>query len=240
MLFSKKLLSIAGAGLLLAGSHLMAAEPTAKEILLNSYRYVGSLKSYAFDAVVSNQQKGPDGTEKRYRQYVSVKVHRPDKLRIDTKGDIKDRSSYIDNGTFTMIDHRFNYYGQIKVPRDLNKALDYIFSSYGINPPMAALIYSDMDKRMKLVKSRYFGIRTVRGEACHYIAFKNRKVEVHAWITTGDKPLVKTYTIINRSGAEARRTDTSVTWDINAEISPDTFVFKAPADAHKISIEKAK
>ncbi|HHD72747.1 MAG TPA: DUF2092 domain-containing protein, partial [Epsilonproteobacteria bacterium] len=167
---------------------------------------------------------------------VSIKVNRPDKLRVDTKGDIKNRSIYLNDGLFTMMDHTYNYYGQLKTPKTIDGTLDFIFEKFGIRAPLASLIYSDMAKRAKFTRSKYFGKMDVAGTECDYVAFKSRAGEVHIWIATGDKPLVKTYAIIDGDN----RMDTSLTWDTDPKISQSDFIFKAPKGAAKISIEPAK
>jgi hypothetical protein len=62
------------------------------------------LDNYAFDAIVTE-----DDTSGKVKQNVSVEVDRPGKLRVDTKGDIKNRTVYLNDGVFTMIDHGFGY-----------------------------------------------------------------------------------------------------------------------------------
>jgi len=100
-------------------------------------------------------------------------------------------------------------------------------------------MYSDMDKRVKFRTSKYFGIKDVAGVECDYVAFKNRTREIHVWIATGDKPLVKTYSIIDTYGDAASRIDTSITWNENAKISDSDFVFVAPKGSSKISVNPA-
>jgi len=231
-----KQLLLAGAGVLLSCTSLVSAEKSAKSVIDNAYRYMGGIDRYAFDATVSDTdpQEG-----KTYTHHVSVKVDRPDKLRVDTVGDIKNRSVYINNGLFTLIDHKYKYYGQMKVPKTIDGALDFIFRQYGIAAPLASLIYSDMDKRTKFSKGTYFGTAKVGGVACDYVAFRNKDGEVHIWIATGDKPLVKAYTIIDTHIEGKPRKNTSVQWHINPKISGKDFIFSAPKGASKISIEPA-
>ena len=228
----KKILCAAGVALLLSGTNLVAAEQSAKDILSKAYNYIGNMDEYAFDAIVT----GKIGQDADAKQMVSVKVDRPDKLRVDTKGDIKNRSTYINGGLFTMMDHTYNYYGQLKTPKTIDGTLDFIFEKFGIKAPLASLVYSDMGKRVKFTKSKYFGKMDVAGTECDYVAFKSRAGEVHIWIATGDKPLVKTYAIIDGDS----RMDTSLTWDTNPKISQSDFIFKAPKGAAKISVEPAK
>ncbi len=231
MTLHKKLLTVAGVTLLLTGTNLVAAEKSAKEIIQNAYSYIGSMDKYAFDAVV---------TDETARQTVSIKIDRPNRGRIDTKGDIKNRSNYIDNGLFTMMDHTYDYYGQLKTPKTIDGTLDFIFDKFGIKAPLASLIYSDMGKRIKFTSSKYFGRMDVAGVECDYVAFKSRAGEVHVWIQTGDKPLVKAYSIVDTTAKGNPRKNTSLAWDLDPKISESDFVFKAPKGAAKISIKPAQ
>ena len=234
----KKLLCTLGVVLLLSTTNLLATEKSAKDIINNAYAYIGSMDKYSFRAVVSEDVVENGKIVKTYKQYVSAKLSRPDKLRVDTKGDIKNRSNYLNNGLYTMIDHDTGFYGQIKTPKSIDDALDFLFTKFGISSPMASLFYSDMHKRVKFKKSKYFGTMDVAGTECDYVAFKNNTREIHAWIATGDKPLVKTYTIIDTGIKGKPRMNTSITWT-NDNISDSDFVFKAPKNALRITVHSS-
>jgi hypothetical protein len=216
---------------------LFAAEQSARDILNKAYQYVGSMDQYAFTAVTVNNGVQEGETSK---QTVSVKVDRPGKLRVDTTGTVKNRSSYLNNGSYTMIDHELNYYGQINTPKTIDGTLDALFEKFNIKAPLAHLLYSDMDKRVKFRTSKYFGTKDVAGVECDYIAFKNNTREVHVWIATGDKPLVKSYSIIDTSTDSASRINASIRWNENPNISDSDFVFVAPKGSSKISVNRAK
>ncbi len=230
----KKAFGIVSLGLLLSSTNLLAEEKSVKDIVSNAYAQIGSMDKYAFTAVVIDNDTF-EGETVSYTQNVSVKIERPGKLRVDNKGEIKDRSSYINNGLFTMIDHGFGYYGQLKTPKTIDATLDFIFDKYGIRTPLSTLMYSDMNKRIKFKTKKYFGTVDIAGVECDYVAFKNNTREIHVWITTGEKPLVKTFSIIDGD----TRVNTSLTWDTNPKFSDSDFVFKAPKGAEKISINSA-
>ncbi|MEE8588660.1 MAG: DUF2092 domain-containing protein [Sulfurimonadaceae bacterium] len=235
----KKLLCATGVAFLLGGTSLFAAEQSPRDILDKAFQYIGSMDRYAFHAVVVDNEVEGEETVKQYRHDVSVKVDRPGNLRVDTKGDIKNRTNTFNNGLFTMMDNGFGYYGQLKTPETINGALDFIFEKYGIKAPLASLMYSDMHKRVKVKKSKYFGTMNVDGVECDYIAFKSKVREVHVWVATGDTPLVKAYSIIDTSGEPHSRINTSLTWNTNPKISDSDFIFKAPKGAVKISVHSA-
>jgi len=240
MKLHKKILSAVGAALLLSSTNLFAADQSARELLNNAYQYIGNMDTYAFNAVVIDNEEKDGKSSEEYKHNVSVKIERPGKFRVDTKGTVKDRSSYLNDGIFSMIDHGHNYYGQINTPKTIDGALDVLFEKFGIRAPLAQLMYSDMHKRAKFSRSKYFGTKEVGGVECDYLAFKNGTREIHVWIATGDKPLVKSFSIIDTSDNVRSRIDSSLTWDINPNISQSDFVFAAPKGASKISVNRPK
>lgn len=222
---------------LVGGSSLFAAEQSAKEILDKAYRYVGSMDKYAFEAVVLDDDiQNGKVTREKYRHDVSVKVERPGKLRVDTKGDVKERSSVLNDGVFTMVDYGFGYYAKLQTPKDIDSTLDAIFERYSIRAPLAQLVYSDMHKRFKFSKSKNFGVVMVDGIPCHYVAFGDAEVEVHIWITQGDKPLVKAYKLFDITEKERPSISTWITWIAHPNITENDFAVTLPKDAAEISV----
>ncbi len=236
MKLHKKFLYTAGVGVILCSTNLFASDQSARDILDKAYQYVGGMDKYAFTAVVTDN----DAQESKYKHTAVVKVDRPGKLRVDITGTVKNKTNYLNDGDFTMLDHNYNYYGQIKTPKTIDGALDVLFEKFGIKAPLAQLIYSNMDKRVKFKTSKYFGTKVVDGVECDYIAFKNGTREIHVWIATGDAPLVKTYSIIDTSGHVKSRVNTSVAWNKNSNISDSDFVFVAPKGSSKIPVNRAE
>ena len=88
MKLHKKAFCIVSLGILLGSTTLLAAEKTAKEIVINAYKHIGSMDQYAFDAVVFDNDV-VDGETEQFRHDISVKIDRPDNLRLESKGDVK-------------------------------------------------------------------------------------------------------------------------------------------------------
>jgi hypothetical protein len=109
---------------------LSAAELSARSIVDKSYRYVAGVDKYAFDAVVTDHVVNGDKVTV-YRNTLSIKVDRPDRLRVDIKSKEKDRSIYVNHGLFTLFDHNFDYYGQLKTPESIDGTLDFISPKKG-------------------------------------------------------------------------------------------------------------
>lgn len=239
MKLHNKLFCTIGSILLLTNTALLAADKSAMDILKNAYSYTGAMDQYAFDAIIVDEEADNGKIINTYKHAVNVKVDRPSNLRVDVKGDLRNRTNYVNKGKYTMVDHAFGYYGEIKASDTIDGTLDYILKSFGINAPLTALIYSDMQKRMKVKSGKYFGTRSVAGVECDYVAFKNNKREVHVWIATGNKPLVKAYSIIDTKTKGHPRMNTSLVWHTDAKISKNDFIFTPSKDVMKISVESA-
>ena len=227
-----KLLFATGLGLLLSTSTLLADTMTPHAIAKKVYSALDSRQSYAFNAIIVNHAE--DGSN---QHQVSVKVNRPNQLRIDVKGDIRNRSSYLNNGIYTIYDHDKNMYVHIKTPKSIEKTLDTLFDTLKVKAPLAQLIYTNMGDRMKFNKSKNFGIVDLAGEECHYIAFSDKTKEVHVWVTTGDTPLVKHYRIVDKTSKNNAYKSTTIHWKKASSITASDFVFSAPKNAQEAFID---
>lgn len=212
--------------------------PVASIILLDSYRYMGALEKFSFDALTTNDDVFHDKMLKEYTHKVHADLQRPANLRINVSGDIKNRSSYLYNDKFTIFDHDLNFYGELKVPNRMDSALDYLFDAFNIKSPLANLLYTDLDKRLAPKNNGYyFGTVQVDGKSCHHIGFVNEKRELQVWIEKGKSPLIKKFSIIDKSSKFHLRSTTRIRWDLQTDLKEKDFHFNPPKGAVEISIE---
>ena len=243
----KKMTSALALALLLASANVYAESSNAGMItpavknnglalLKGSYDYLGSLPKYAFKANITNtvSEEGISITDKRA---VDVKIKRPSQFRINTKGKNINRSIYLSEGVFTMIDNNEKYYATVNTGGGIDKTLDMINRKLGIVLPTSTLMHSDMSKFIHPKRVQSFGTQTVGGVECNYIAFKQGKSTVHMWIENSDRPLVRAAKIIDTSNGT---TDMVMNWDTNPGFADSEFVFKAPKGASNVSIKPVK
>ena len=211
--------------------------PVPSAILVDAYRYLGSLDHFSFDAITTNDDIFRDVMLQEFTHKVHVDMIRPDKLQVHITGDIKNRSIYLFNDTFTVIDHDLGFYGELQIPKTIDSALDHLFEKYEIKAPLANLLYTDLDKRIAPKENgHYFGTTRVDGKICHYIGFVNDQRELQVWIEKGQTPLIRKFSIIDKSGKFDLRSTTLLRWDIKPYFKRKHFLFKAPKDAEKISV----
>ena len=228
----QKFLLATGLGLLLGTSTLLADTMSAQEIAKKVYTALDNRVSYAFDAVVVNHSD-----EGKNKHTISVKVNRPNQLRFDVSGDIRNRSNYLNNGQYTIYDHDKNYYLHLQTPKSIDETLDTIFDNFEIKAPLAQLIYTDMGSRMKFDRTKNFGIVDLQGEECHYLAFSDKYKEVHVWVTTGETPLIKHYRVVDKTSEKNAYKSTTIHWKNSNTVSADDFVFVKPKNAKEVFIK---
>ena len=211
--------------------------PVASAILMEAYRYLGSLESFSFDAITTNDDIYRDLMRQEFTHKVHVDLQRPDKLKLHISGDVKNRSTYIFHDQFTVLDHDLNFYGELHAEKTIDKTLDHLFEKYEMRHPLANLLYTDLDKRVPPKENGYYlGMTQVDGKMCHHIGFTNAHRELQVWIERGQSPLIKKFSIIDKSEKLDLRSTTLLRWNINPQLQDKDFLFEAPEDASKISV----
>lgn len=230
-----KISSVIVATLLMNTTVLLANELSASDIAKKAYDYLDGQTQYAFNAINISHIG-----ENASNHTISAKVNRPNQLRLDIRGDVKNRSNYLNNGTYTVYEHDTNMYLSLKTPKDIDGALDSIYDKFGGMIPVAQLLYKNMAGRMQKEKgytSKNFGIVDLNGEECYYIAFADKYKEVHAWVSTGDKPLIKHFLIKDKVKNEGIFKETTIIWKDAKTISAKDFDFTVPKDAVEVFID---
>jgi hypothetical protein len=212
-------------------------QKSATEILMNSYRYIESLKHFQIKATVLSEDVYRQSTIMQWTHHVLIDVKRPSKMFIDISGDVKNQKIYLENGLFTIYSKKHNMYGQLKTKNSIDETLDMLFENYDIKAPLANLIYSDISTRLKPKKEGYvFGEVTYKGAKCDYIGFDTKTKGFQIWIQQGDKPLIKKFIIIDKTTKEHLRSTTMLEWNLHPFAFFDMYKFKAPKNAAQIDI----
>lgn len=231
----KKIFTLLSVSMVLGASTVTAADKSALDIINKAFQYTSSLNTYAFTANIVEDEMQEDGTSIAYKYITTVKVKRPGQLRIDTKSKFLNRSTTIDNGLFTIMSDD-NTYSQLSVSKNIDEAIDSILTKYDIKEPLASLVYSDMAKRVEYHDSQYLGTKNVDGVLCDHVRFKSKHRDIHAWVTKGDRPQIKAYTIKDTSKQPYVNTKTKISWDVKQSIQNSDFVFRAPKNSKKVAI----
>jgi hypothetical protein len=212
--------------------------PLPSSIVMNAYRYLGSLKHFSVEAVTTNDDYFKKEMIATFTHHVHIDLQRPGKLHIDVAGDLKNRSFYLNDGHFVIYDESLDYYGVLQEPKEIDTALDALFDKYDIKTPLANILYSDLYKRIPPKnKGYYFGISEVDGKLCHHIGFSSEVEEIQFWIETGVRPLILKFIVIDKTHKYLPRSGTVLRWDLHPKFNEKTFAFTPLEKTIQISIE---
>ena len=215
-----------------------------KKLAMRAYNYIANLDKYSFSATILNEDNLDDKMVIYLTHYYKVSVSRPDKIRMDVRGDVDNQNSYFNKGRVSIFDIDENIYATVNVSKNIDDALDELIDNYGIDIPLTQLIYSNKQELVSdLNQGYYIGVSKIDGIDCHYIAFSGDEWDIHLWIATSDKPLIKRMIFLDKKSKWQPRSIITIKWDISSDIDDKIFDFKAPKGAIKakiIPIDKAK
>lgn len=182
------------------------------------------------------EEVGKDGIKLQLQQVRTVVLSRPDKLKVDSRGDISNKTIYLDGNIITLQDHDENVYSQKPYTGKVEDAMDNVLIPYGLSVPMAEFLSSQpYVTLMKKAKSaKYLGEHLVGEIKCHHLLVQQENLYWQLWVDTSmpfihkvvitypDKPGQPTYTV---NYASAEKLDSAPL---------EEFAFTAKPDAIKI------
>lgn len=184
-----------------------------------------------FDVVLN------DGAKVEYSGALNVISTRSKGLFMDYGDDLSSKRVWYDGRTMTILDSLKNLYVAVAVEGTVAEALVRVAREYGAEMPLAPLLKKNLiDEMESAMRARYLGIHDAEGEPCHHLLFRGDNGDMQAWITIGDKPLLRklvvTFWDIESSPQQSL---TFSDWNLEADINPD--VFKAQLPEGAVAIE---
>ena len=162
---------------------------TQAEVLLrSSCASLAALRSYSFQADVSQDYAYPSGDKVQVSKQIQVFVQRPDRFRSDVEGDDVSSVTVYDGKALTMLDRDKMVYGVVEVSGSTDAVLRNLLEKYDIEAPLANLVYGDPCATVSLegVTAKYLGLHMAAGRSCHHLAFFGPEQNWQIWVDEAD------------------------------------------------------
>jgi hypothetical protein len=183
------------------------------------------------------------GEKIQYSHVRTLKVSEPKQFWIESTGDITNTTIWKDDKTFTLLDRTNNVYSQVAAPGTIDETMDMLVDKYGVTTPLADLLTDDLySVLMKNAKTcRYLGLHYADGIKCHHIAATQKNIDWQIWVDAGDVPQLRKIVITykQRPGSPQYVAVLKTFKELD-QVPEDTFTFKAPEGAKKISFLPVK
>jgi hypothetical protein len=225
----------------LAKSAKPAVDPEAMEALHKMGALLREQQKFTVRATVTTDDLLASGQKVQFNGTVELMVRRPDRLRMDIRGDRRDEHLYYDGKTFTIYGERVGYYASFQAPPTLAELKDVTEKRYGIDMPLADLFYwgTEHDGTGDITAATKVGASTVNGTACDHYAFRQKDVDWELWIVQGQRPLPRKLVITTTTEKTRPQSSEVLDWELSPQLGDDLFKFAPPPEAHKIDFETA-
>jgi len=230
-----------GTALLLAAISPARADDPAK-ILKSMTDYLAGQKalSASFDSDI--EIITPELQKIQFASSGQFKLSRPDKLRVRRTGGYADVELVYDGKTVSLYGNDAKSYMQADAPDTVDKVIDTLQASSGAAMPGTDLLLSNAYEELvqTATEGKHIGYGVVDGVECEHLAFRTADTDWQIWIEIGARPVPRKYVITSKTLTGAPQYTLRIKdWKTDAFADPDTFVFKAPAGATKVTLDSA-
>ncbi len=212
-------------------------EARADRILREMSDYLKSADRFTFQADVSYDSVLVNGQKIQYGGTGEIIVHRPDRLRVEHRGDEGDLRVVFNGRTFTLYDLSVDFYAQKEIKADIDTAVDRMFEKFGFSVPTADLVYADPYSTLtESVDSGFVvGLHTVQGVRCHHLSFSQESIDWQIWVEDGPRPLPRKLLITYKDEPGSPQYTVQLSrWDLRPHISDAYFEFHPPSGTGRI------
>jgi len=213
-------------------------EVKAIDALKNMGAYLRTLKSFSAQVDVTQDEVLESGQKVQFTRAMNVHARRPDRMRIDAVGDLKQRQLYYDGKTVSVFDSKTNYYASVAAPPIIGGMIAAISEKYNLEMPLVDLFLWGTDQSgIDDIKSAiYIGESRVGGVLCDHYAYRQDDVDWQLWIERGKKPLPRKLVITTLDEPSQPQFTAVLKWDLAAKQGDKKFSFTPPKGAQKIEL----
>ena len=220
-----------------------AIDPQAEEIMQALNEQKKKVIKASIEIADTMDEVLKTGQKIQYSHIRKLKVSEPKQFWIESTGDITNTTLWKDDKTFTLLDRTNNAYSQVAAPGTIDETMDMLVDKYGVTTPLADLLTDDLySVLMKNAKTcRYLGLHYTDGIKCHHIAATQKNIDWQIWVDAGDVPQLRKIVITykQRPGSPQYVAVLKTFKELD-QVPEDTFAFKAPEGAQKISFLPVK
>jgi hypothetical protein len=166
-----------------------------------------------------------------------VALQRPNKLRVNVSGDVGNIQIYFDGEKASVFDLQKNLHAVSGPLTTIDEMLNFVMVKAQINFPSADLMHSDPFAVMtkNLTHAIVVGPSMVNGVPCEHFAYMEPGVNWEIWIEKGKDALPLRLAMTYKQVPNFPRFQVEFSdWNLNPNLSADTFVFKIPANSKQI------
>ena len=217
---------------------LLAQEQDPRTILASMSSAIADLDRFLITGEAYADARLPAGQLIEHSSQVTVRVRRPGYLRITSRTPENTQEIYFSEGTLTLFRAQEGYYGQNEIPPDIDTAVNYVITEFGIDAPMLDFVSTNVADNLLADAEQvdYFGLSFIRNRPHHHIGVRTPELDLQLWVSAEGQPLPGKISMISKWEAGSPRFVGFLEWDLEPDIPAGELRFVPPDGAIKIEI----
>lgn len=214
--------------------------PEAEAVLNRMTTYLQGLSSFSISADSTRDEVLDYGYKLQNNERATLVVLRPNKLRADISGDVRDRTFVYDGKTLVMYAPDDAAYVSTPAPDTIAELIGTLLD-LGVEMPLIDMLYqgtagtlADAARGGVLV-----GTTMIDGVPTDHLAFRQASVDWQLWVDQGPRPLPRKIAITTRYAVGDPQYQATMRWDLKPKINASTFKFTPAKGVNQIPLAGA-
>lgn len=215
-----------------------ADEAQARALFKTMSDYLAKQQMISFDLDTTLEVVSKDQQKVAFASSGEITLSRPDKLRGTRHGGFANVEFVFDGKTMSLLGKDIKLFLQIDVPGTIDNLVDVLRTQYQRPVPAADLLSANVYEAIMpyVTDVKDLGSGVIRGVECDHFAFRTPDVDLQIWITQGEHPYPRRYTLSSSKITGSPQYTVDVTnWKTGKAVTPVDFAFKAPSDARRLA-----
>jgi hypothetical protein len=203
--------------------------PEARAVLDRMTATLQGLQSYSISGTASRDTVVAYGYKLQSNESATLTVQRPNRLRGEVRGDVRNRTFVYDGSVLSMYSPDDRAYVQVPAPDTLALLITRLLDA-GVELPLIDVLYSGATGQLtEAVRTGLLvGESTINGVVCDQLAFRQASIDWQIWVQQGELALPRKIVITTRHEVGDPQWQATLDWNLKPAIGRDTFEFKAP------------
>lgn len=210
----------------------------ARAVLDRMTRYLRGLQTFSIETQASRDEVVALGYKLQNNERSVIVVQRPNKLRADISGDIRNRTIVYDGIQLTMFSPDDAVFARTDAPNTLADLIGVLLD-IGVEMPLIDVLYQATagtltgDVRGGIL----VGESMINGVATDHLAFRQANVDWQLWVEQGARPLPRKILITTRYEVGDPQYQAILHWNLKPRIHKSTFEFAPPKGVTEIPLD---
>lgn len=223
-----------------AGPAGQGVSAQAQAIVDRMTAYLRGLPAFSIDSHTSRDEVLAFGYKMQNNESSRLIYRKPDELRVEVNGDIRNRVFYFNGSDLTMYSPDDAAFTRMAGPGSLKTLIDGLLDA-GIEMPLIDVLYQIGQGSLTAdaISGGLVGESSIDGVDCYHLAFRQATLDWQMWVEKGARPLPKRIVITDRFEYGNPQYQTTLRWDVQPKLGDSTFKFTAPKGVNEIPFKGA-